>query len=217
MSRSKLTAIIVGCIVAVIVLAVVAANPPPSTETEPVVPDHSVTYTDQLGLFSISYPSQWALALEYMEGVEQAARDIIDSIVSDRPVGRAGLLFMAGLSTATGDTTMSFNPNVVVNAQPLPEGTWTHNKVVTAQIEGLKSNLSDYQEISRVRTTVDNRAATIIEFQGSIAGSGTRHNLVMLLLVGRSAWTVMCTSFPGEFSGWEDDFDAIVRSLRILK
>ena len=181
-------------------------------EPEPAIPAHFTTYTDELSLFSISYPPEWEPALEYMEEIEQASKDIISSITSDLPTEEAYFLFTAGLPIMDG-----FMPNVNIVVEPLPEGTWTHDEVVTAEIEGLKAVVSDYQEFSRVKTTIDNRTATIIEWQGNVAGLGTFRDVQMIFLVGKTAWIVTCTSLPDEYSEWEDDFDAIVRSLRILK
>lgn len=217
MSKKKLAGIIAGCIIVVIVIVVMATRPPTSTEPEPAIPARFTTYTDELGLFSISYPPEWELASEYLEDIEQISRDIISSIASDRPLDETDLLFMAGLPTTIGSTTISFNPNVNINVAPLPGITWTHDEVVTAEIEGLKRILPDYQEFSRVKTTIDSRTATIIEFQGTFTGLGTRHDVVMVFLVGKTEWIVMCTALPDEYSEWEDDFYATVRSLRILK
>jgi uncharacterized repeat protein (TIGR02543 family) len=180
-------------------------------EPEPAIPAHLTTYTDELGLFSISYPPEWELALEVIEEAEQAAKDIVSSIASDLPVEEVSLLFLAGLPTITG----GYIPGVSIAVEPLLE--MTHDEVVTAAIEGLKAVMSDYHEFSRVKTTIDNRTATIIEWQGTVAGLGTYRCVQMIFLVSKTAWVVNCTALPDEYSKWEDDFDAIVRSLRILK
>ena len=182
------------------------------TEPEPEIPAHYTTYTDELSLFSISYPPEWEPALEHMEEFEQASKDIISSITSDIPLIEASLLFFAGLPTMEG-----FNPSVNIVVQPVPEGTWTHDELVTAGIEGTKDVYPDYHEFSRVKTTVGNRTATIIEWQGTLPGSDTGRFVQMCLTVSETYWLVTCGAFPDEYSEWEDDFDAIVRSLRILK
>ncbi len=212
MSKKKLAAIIVACTIAIIVIVVIATRPPTPEEPEPPIPAHFTTYTDSLGLFSISYPPEWEPALEYLEEIEQFARDIISSITSDIPMEEAHFLFMAGLPTMEG-----FRPNFNIVVEPLSEIMWTHDEVVTAAIEGIKAVVSDYHEFSRVKTTIDNRTATIIECQGTIAGYGTYRFVHMYLLVSKTVWGVGCTVLPDEYSKWEDDFDAIVRSLRILK
>jgi len=177
---------------------------------EPIVPTQFTTYTDELGLFSISYPPEWELGLEYMEELEQAAKDIISSITSDVSLEEAYFLFMAGLPEG-------FDPRVIIGVEPLPVDTWTLDEVVTSNIEGLKSVTSDYHEFSRVKTTVDNRTAVILDFQGNVAQSGMGRQVQMYLLVGKTTWCVVCGTSPDEFDKWEDDFDAIVRSLRVLK
>jgi hypothetical protein len=211
-NKKKIAGIIAGCIIAIIVITVIATHPPTSIEPGPAIPTYFTTYTDELGLFSISYPPEWEPALEYMEGLEQVSEDIINSITSDLPIEEASFLFMAGLPTVLG-----FDPNVNVVVEPLPGITWTHDQVVTAEIEGLKTVVSDYQELSRVKTIIDNRTATIIEWQGNIAGFGTVHDIQMMFIVSKTVWVVTCTASPDEYSEWEDDFDAVVRSLRILK
>lgn len=185
---------------------------PTLEEPEPAIPTHFTTYTDELGLFSISYPPEWEPDLGVIEETEQAIEDIISSIASDLPVGEASLLFMAGLPTIIGH-----NPNVNIVVEPLSGIMLTHDEVVTAEIEGLKAVISDYHEFSRVKTTIDNRTATIIELQGTIAGFGTYRYVQMVFIVSKTVWVVTCTALPDEYSKWEDDFDAIVRSLRILK
>jgi uncharacterized repeat protein (TIGR02543 family) len=176
-----------------------------------IVPTHLTTYTDELGLFSISYPLEWELALEYLEEVEQAAKDVVSSINSGLPVEKASVIFLAGLPIETG-----YVPSVNIVVEPLPS-MWTHDEVVTAEVQGLKAIASDYHEFSRIKTTIDSRTATIIEYQGSIAGYGTFHDVVMCCIAGKNIWSVTCTALSNDYSRWLDDFDAIVKSLRILK
>jgi len=179
---------------------------------ETIVPAHFTTYTDELSLFSISYPPEWEPDPGTIEEAEQAAKDIISSITSDIPLEEASILFVARLPIMEG-----FMPNLNIVVEPLPGIMWTLDEVVAASIEGIKAVVSDYHEFSRVKTTIDNRTATIIEFQGNVAGFGTYRCVQMYLLVSETIWGVCCTALPDEYSEWEDDFDDIVRSLRILK
>lgn len=190
---------------------IIVTEPTPE-EPELAIPAHFTTYTDELSLFSISYPPEWEPVLEVIEELEQATKDIISSITSDVPLEEVSFIFAAGLPTMEG-----FQPNVTIVVESLPGINWTHDEVVTASIEGIKAVASDYHEFSRVKTTVDNRTATIIESQSTIAGVGTYRYVQMIFLVSKTAWVVACTALPDEYSKWEDDFDAIVRSLRILK
>jgi len=208
-NKKKIAGIIAACIVAIIVIVVIATHTPTSMEPEPAIPAHFTTYTNEWGLFSISYPPEWELDLESMEETEQSCQEIISSITSDIPVGEAHFLFMAGLP---GEGS---NVNIVV--EPLPATISAHDEMVAVAIESLKLVVSDYHEFSRVKTTIDNRTATIIDCQATAAGLGTYHWVFMCCIVNKTMWSVTCTTLPDDYNEWEDDFDAIVRSLRILK
>jgi len=211
-NKKKIAGIIAACIVAIIVIVVIATHIPTSMGPEPAIPAHYTTYTDELGLFSISYPPEWELSLEIIEETEQAIRDIIESIHSDLPVEEASFLFLAGVPSEIG-----LFPSVTVGVEPCPVIVCTHDAVVKAEIEGAKVVAPDYQELSRVKTTIDGRTATIIECQVTLPQLGTYRYVQMIFLVKRTVWVVSCAALPDEYSEWEDDFDAVVRSLRILK
>ena len=209
MSKKKIAGIIVACVIAIIVIVVIATSSPTSVEPEPAIPVHFTTYIDEQGLFSISYPPEWDLDLESMEGIEQFSKEIISSITSDIPLEEAHFIFMAGLPMEGS------NVNIVV--EPLPVTISTHHEMVAVAIESLKMVVSDYHEFSRVETKIDNRTATIIECQATLPGLGTFHYVYMCCIVNKTIWAVTCVTSPDEYSKWENDFDAIVRSLRILK
>jgi len=212
MSKKKIAGIIVACIIAIIVIVVIATRPPTSVGPEPTIPAHFSTYTDELGLFSISYPPEWELQLEVIEEREQAVKDIISCIDSDLPVEKVSLLFLAGVPSQIG-----LFPSVNIIVEPCPAIVCTHDAVIKAEIEGAKVVMPDYQELSRVKTTIDGRTATIIESQGAFVGLDTYRYVQMVCLVSKTVWVVTCAALPDEYSEWEDDFDATVRSLRILK
>lgn len=206
---------IVSCALSVLVVAFTIVAPGCAQKevlVEPEIPAHFTTYTDEAGLFSISYPPDWEPALSLIEGLEQATKDLIESIESDLPLERASAIFCAGLPTETG-----YMPNVNIVVESLPGILWTLDNVVEAGIRGIKEIVQEYHEFSRVKTTVGGREATIVDSEGTIPGLPKQHSLQLIMLVGKTAWFVTCTPPTGEFSKWEDDFDAIVRSLRILK
>lgn len=187
------------------------ATPTP-TPAEPTIPAHFTTYTDEAGLFSISYPPDWEPALSLIEGLEEATKELLESIELDLPLERANVIFFAGVPTEMG-----YDPNVNIVVESLPGVMWTLDKVVEAEIQGLKDVVDDYHEFSRIKTTISGREATIVEWEGTIPSLPKQHSLQLCMLVGKVAWIVTCTPPSGEFSKYEDDFQAIVRSLRILK
>lgn len=204
-SKKKLAGII-ACVIASIVIVVLVTLPLKSV-AEPSIPAYFTTYTDELGLFSISYPPEFELDLESID--EQATQNIISSMNSGLPTEETYTVFNAGLIMQVA---------VVVVVEPLPCAMSTHDQMVKAAIEGIKIVGSDYQELSRVRTIVDGRPATIVEYNWIPPGSGTTfHSVSMLCMVNRTCWMAACSTLPDEYSNWEDTFDSIVRSLRILK
>jgi len=209
-SKKKL-AVIIACVIASVVIVVLVTLPLKSV-AEPPIPAHFTTYTDELGLFSISYPSEWQPDLEVIVESEQAVEDIIRSIDWDLSVSELSQLFIAGLPTITG-----LNPYFIIAVGPLPGTTRTHDEVVTAEVEEIKAVISSYHEFSRVKTTVGNRTATIVEWQGNFCGVGKVRYVEIYLLVSKTVWYVTCATLQDEYSNWECTFDAIVRSLRILK
>jgi len=203
------------CIVSIVVLTfmtVVIACAQEEAVVEPEIPAHFSTYTDEMALFSISYPPDWEPALPIMEEVEEYVKEVIRSMEEDFPVEKASFIFVAGLPIEGG-----YAPNVNIVLEPLPLGISTNDEYVEASIRGIKSLVQVYHEFSRIKTTVDGREATILDWEGSHPEIGKSHVLQMLIIQGKNGWAVTCTPPMGEFSKWEDDFNSIVRSLRILK
>jgi len=204
-SKKKLAGII-ACVIASIVIVVLVTHPLISM-AEPPIPAHFTTYTDEPGLFSISYPPEFELISELIDG--QATQNIISSINSGLPIEEAYIVFAAGLTMQC---------NFMVTVGPLCAKISTHDQMVKAEIEWKKDLAPGYQELSRVKTTVDGRPATIVEYNVTLPGSCTKlHCVSMLCMVNRTSWEVLCSTLPDEYSNWEDVFDSIVRSLRILQ
>ena len=113
---------------------------------------------------------------------------------------------------------MGYAANVNIGVESLPGVMWTHDKVVEAEIRGIKQLVQDYHAFSQVKTTVGGREVTILDWEGTYPQLGRLHSLQMVVLVGKVVWVVTCTPVsPETFSDYEDDFHAVVRSLRILK
>lgn len=195
--------------------ACAAPSTTPVIQPEPIIPAHFTTYTDEASLFSISYPSDWEPVLSVIEEAEQATKDLIRSIDSDLPVERVSVIFMAGEPSEIG--LIPSIPSTSIVVEPVPGIMWTHDQMVESEIKGIKEIVQDYHEFSRVKTTIDNRTATIIVWQGTIPQRVTGRYVLMMFLVGKTIWIVTCLSLPENFSLYENDFNAIVRSLHILK
>lgn len=185
------------------------AFPQTPKPSEPEIPANYKTYTDETKVFSISYPPDWETVLPLLPDMEKTAKEVIANLKSGFPVKEATIIFSAAKRMATG--------NVFVNTgvESMPEEISTHDQMVEAAVRGIKIDYQDYQEFSRVKTTVDGRKATILDWQTTIQGRATRRSLTMITLVGKTAWGVSCTSSAKDFANWKKDFNTIVRSLRI--
>ncbi|MFC2018254.1 hypothetical protein ACFLTQ_03010 [Chloroflexota bacterium] len=180
--------------------------------TESPIPTHFTTYTDEMTLFSISYPPNFELALSQIDFIEENVKEILLSIDSGLPVEQVYLIFAAGVPAG-----MQYSPNVSIGCESLPGTEWTHDEVIEAEVQSIKSIIEDYHEFSRTDTTIDGRKATIINFEGTFPTLVKAHLLQMYTCVDKIVWIVTCTSDLAGFVEYEDDFYHIVRSLRILK
>jgi hypothetical protein len=188
------------------------------TVSEPEIPANYTTYTDETGLFSISYPSDWEHKVFLTPELdEEAIRMVTESIEADSPLEESYTVFYARPSIVT-IADMENTPTVFILVLPLPEGMSTHDEAVETLITENEQILQDYHyyEFSRIKTTVDGKEATIIDWEATIPSVSEDRFLVIYTLTGKTVWSVVCSSPQGEFSEWEEDFQTIVRSLRIL-
>ena len=215
-NKKKIAGVIAACIVAIIVIVVVVTRPPTSIEPEPAIPAHFATYTDELGLFSISYPPDWELALSSIEGVTQDVEDYLEDIESEGSLEGGIVVFFAGVPYET-----AYNPNVHVLAIPTTgEGHWSLADLVEVAVQqGYMKDAEEYREFSRTTTVVDAKEAIILDCKVRYSFATTElHGLQMFLRDDKVAWVVTCGVLsPKEFDAFETDLHAIVRSLRILK
>ena len=135
-----------------------AEQPAPPEELE--IPLNYTTFSDEAGLFSISYPADWEPALSKIPDAAAAVQDVITSIDSDIPMENTRVIFLAGLPIEAG-----YAPDVKIVVESMPGVVWTHDKVVEAKITKIKQIFPDYDELSQVKTTVDGREATILDFR----------------------------------------------------
>jgi hypothetical protein len=203
------------CLLTTIILAsLVASNgcAKKTATTTQEIPANYTTYKDEAGLFSISYPPDWEAALSVIPDAEAAIKDVINAVNSDVPIENAHVIFFAGIRREN-----NYAPNVNIGVEAIPGIVLTHNSLVEAEVTGIKGIIPDYHEFSRVKTTVDGRDATIINWEGTYPQLGKVRCLQMFILVGKTGWAVTCSPPSGEYSKWDQDFQVIMRSLRILK
>lgn len=186
------------------------AMPTPAPKLE--IPAHFSTYTDEANLFSISYPPDWELALSEMEATEQATRELLESIEADLPTEKTRLIF---LCEHWCEGKIDAGVNIIVG--PLPKGMRTLEKVVDGDLQQLKDLAPDYRLFSQLKTTINGREAVIVDEEATIPNQPKFRSLFLFVLVDKNIWCMTCSTSPEKFGDWENDFHAIVRSLRIHK
>jgi len=213
-SSERLAGIILACVLAVTAIVVITTRPPAALEPEPAIPAHFTTYTSELGLFSISYPSDWELALSQIEDVTQGLNDYWRGIKPERAVKASSVVFFAGVPYASG-----YNPNAFIILIPSDEGNWKLDDLVEAAVQqGLMKDGQEYREFSRYRSTVDGKEAVFLEYEVTYPALGRLHALDMYVRDRRMLIKVACGVIPPKsFSEYEADLYAIVRSLRVLR
>jgi hypothetical protein len=180
------------------------AESPPPISNEPGIPANYTTYTDESNYFSISYPQDWETA-----NIGQNTKEVINNLKSGVPIKGNSTIFSAGRPTATG-----YEPSVKIIVEPIHEGTSTLDGIVDAEVQAAKSVTLDYQVLSTVKTTIDGREATIIDAAGTIPLGG-RYFLSLITLVDKTIWVVGGSATIDDFAQWQNDFNTIVRSLRV--
>ncbi len=174
------------------------------------IPSNYTTYTDEGILFSVSYPNQWELVSD-LAAISAQVKDAINDIKSGLPVEKASILFMAGLKGPTG-----YIPSVNIVVEPSPAGVSNNDQAVQAELRGLKQVDPNYQEVSRTKTVVNGKGATIMEYKARFSSTGTlMHNLILVCLSGKTIWVLTCSVTDTNFSQWSNDFNNIARSFKI--
>jgi len=187
-------------------------SPSPSPTPAPTIPLHFTTYTDDLSLFSISYPPDWEPALWILDEVAETVSDLVESLESGIPIENIQYVFLAGLPAESG-----WNPNVNIVVEPMPAGAASIDSVAEAEVRGIKTIAEEYHEFSRTRTTVGGREAAIIDMLVLWPEMGEWRVIQMYVIHGGNVWIVTCTAEPEAFDSYEDAFHDIVNSFRILK
>jgi hypothetical protein len=177
------------------------------------IADYNTTYTDESGLFSISYPSDWETTPPQITEIGKNAEEAINRLQSGLSVQEFSLIFIAGQPTATG-----YEPAMNIALDLVPTGISPLDQIVESYIQMKIGNYPDLQELSRIKTTVNGREAIILEMEAtSYLKQCTLYFLQLFMLTDKAIWVVTCSSTSANPMKCQYDFNTIVRSLRISK
>lgn len=195
-----------------------APAPAPAPISEPPIPAHFTTYTDEANFFSISYPPDWEPFPSWYEELGVDARDFFKSYDSNASLVGLFFVFTAEAPRESGISSASVNIVVQALSDMTMRGWWTLNEIVEAKLRRTKEIKQGYHEFSRVSTIINGREAVIIDWESYTSDlSGKVRCIQMFTIVDKLVWKVTCYADSEKFSDFEDDLHAIVRSLRILK
>lgn len=200
--------------VILVVLVTMSCTTPeltPTPTTEPEIPTHFSTYTSE-GLFSISYPPDWVPAISIMEELWEEAIEWIKSVDPELETEGYKMLFLGGIPTEEG-----YYPSVSIMIAPRSVGFWTLDEIIEADNAWSMEHLQEYREYSLLKTTIDGREAAISDWKDYDPDLGTWRYITAYTIKGKFLWLVTCSSESKDFKDYEDTFQAIVRSLRILQ
>jgi len=208
------TLIIVGTLLVAILLLLGACAPTPTPEgeqtSEPAIPAHFTTYTHE-GLFSISYPSDWRPATSIMEELLEETKKEFEARDPTADIENIGILFFGGKETLEG-----YYPFVNIITDLRSAGYWTLDEVDEANSRYDRENTPGYKELSLYKVIVDGRDASILVSEDNEPGYGRWRYIQLTMVKGDFVWLVTVGSEYQDFNDYEDTFNSIVRSLRIL-
>ena len=130
---------------------------PPTFEPHPT-PTASAefsTFTDELSLFTISYPTEWELALSLMAGLEEAIDNILESKKSNLPLEATGIVFFAGKPAPEG-----YDPTINVGVESLPTELGVQQYFEGSE-RGVKEVFTGYQPHSQTSSPSEDYLAVL--------------------------------------------------------
>ncbi len=183
----------------------------PFTLSTPVapqpIPTHFITYIDNAGFFSISYPKDWQpIALSRIQDTKTIAQKIRDGDLE-----RAISVFSAGLVDIN-------TPNLSINVNTTQGMRGNLSNEIKSTVKQKQKTVSEYKLISYTETTVDGRYAVIEECVANYSGTGDAVHFIHLFIVNdRTLWTITCGAELYQFNDYRADLYDIAYSFRLFE
>jgi len=146
-----------------------------------------------------------------MEELEKEAKAWVKSIDPEALVEEMKLIFAAGMPTSEG-----WYPAISIALAPRSMGYYTLDEIIEVEDLWARENMQRYNVYSQVRTVVDGREADISCDEDYEPETGLWRSTRLTTVKGDFVWFVDCSSESQDYNDYEDIFDSIVRSLRIL-
>jgi len=178
------------------------------------VPANFTTYTDEVNLFTISYPANWEPVFSIIESLKQVTDEYMNSIDEKGFSEKSNVVFLGGVPLDSG----YYNPNFGITVEPLDDDNVKIEDLVDFSVREYKRVSEEYREFSRTKTIIDGRQAIILDFEIRLPNTELVHLLTMSMCIDKFWWAITCTVCPPlNFYDFKDDLYAIVKSFKILK
>jgi len=200
----------------ILILIITFFSLEPFAQSEPLIPTNFTTYTDEVNLFSISYPENWEPAFSMIERFKQETSDYLESIDEEGFSEINNVVFFGGILLDNG----YYNPNITITifAKPLGADNVKLEDIVEIMVPEYKKYSEEYCELSRTKTIIGGKQAIILDFEACLPNMPLAHYLVMYMFIDKYLWTTTCSIGPPlDFYDFKDDIYAMVKSLKILK
>lgn len=202
--------ILVVLLAAVLTISCASPEPPQPAITEPEIPANFTTYTSE-GLFSISYPPDWVPATSIMEEMWEETIELMEMEDPTVEWEETKIIFFGGLLSEE-----EYYPSVIIAVVPRSVGYSTLDEIDEAESQWAREHTRGYRENSYIRTVVDGRESSILDSEDDEVDYGRWRYLQLMTVHKKFAWCITCGCEYDDFGEWEDDFNAVVRSFRIL-
>lgn len=203
--------ILLFCLILLLSCAPPKLKPSVSPTTENFSTPHGFTTYTSEGLFSISYPNEWSPAMSILAELEEITIDYLKSIDPEIEAGDFQLLFFAGEPYREG-----YYPSVSIATSPRGIGYYTLSEICDAEDIFSREYSQRYRVYSQIRSTVNGREVDIKIDEDYTVEDGEWRYMTLTTVKGKFVWFVTCSSESKDFSNYEDTFNKIVRSFRIL-
>jgi hypothetical protein len=182
----------------------------PGGQGASTVSDTYTTYRNDSDVFSISYPSTWDLRRNLGERETSALRSLINQDGSEQTESGPPILTLAVRPL----TREGFEPRVELYADALPSG--------RENLEDLLQDLAiamaefpDYHEFYLKTTSINGRAAIVWKWEATYPNGEKKRSIYVVEVLGKSVWTLMCTSLQATFNRYEERFVSVANSLHL--
>lgn len=211
--KNVFLAIVIIFVVSILSLSCAAPELSRSTSTEysPQPPPLGFTTYTSEGLFSISYPEEWSPALSILEEAEEWIGEYLEDIDPEIDFSDAQMIFFAG-----GEYPGGYYPSVNIIVAPRSIGYYDLDEICENEIGLAREILREYNINFQTRTTIDGRETEIIASDYFMPDDSKWSLTQMLTVEGKFVWVISCGCETTDFPKNEDDFDKIIRSIRIL-